>query len=91
MGVGDGSCDEAEIVPSAIDWLLVSLDVMPSVVALALPLEVAPLVTYLCGAIVDLKETFWERLKGEKSWAWDSALKEITKNIEVGIYLYFNL
>ena len=45
-------------MPSASGWLLVSLEAVPSVVALPLPLEVALPITCLRGAIVDLEKAF---------------------------------
>ena len=51
-----GSCDVAEVVPSASDWLLTHLEVVPLMVFMVLPLKVALLVTFLLGSIADYDE-----------------------------------
>ena len=43
---------------------MISLEAMSLVVALALPLEVVPLITYLRGAITVLEEAFLRKVEG---------------------------
>ena len=59
---------------------MVGLEVMYPVVALALPLEVAPSVTCLRRATADLKEAFLGRLWERDLECGNSDINESTKN-----------
>ena len=80
-----------KVVPSMSGWLLVGLEIVPPVVALALPLEVALLVIHLCGVIVDLEEAFEEVCRGRDLERGDLAPNESTKDVGVnfqGKFIY---
>jgi len=62
----EGSYNEMEYMPSMRGRLLIGSEVEPQMVALVLPLEVAPSVTRLRGAITDLEKAFMKKVKGRK-------------------------